>query len=214
MPKAKAPTPPAKTARPSRGAVARERLIHAAHAVFLKNGFHGTSMRQIATEAEVAVGGIYNHFATKDDLFAAVLDAYHPYHLIIPALEHLEGDTVEAFVHNAARRVYEANAQVAEQLLPLVLMDLVEFQGRHLRQLATKVLPRFMAVGEQLRHKQGRLRPITTPTQVRAFFSLMLGFMLTDLMLKDTAQAKAFRASSFEDFIDIYLHGILECSAS
>src|SRR5688572_9182786 len=64
----------------ARGEETRARLLDAAYAEFRRNGFHGTSMRQIAQAAGLAVGGIYNHFHGKEDIFAAVLDSRHPYH--------------------------------------------------------------------------------------------------------------------------------------
>ncbi|MBF8283944.1 MAG: hypothetical protein HW378_2859, partial [Anaerolineales bacterium] len=83
MPTRRKPVP-TKAAPTSRGEVTRTKLLEVAHGLFLENGFHGTSMRDIADAAGIAVGGIYNHFSDKEAIFAAVLDAYHPYHVILP----------------------------------------------------------------------------------------------------------------------------------
>src|SRR6266542_4541421 len=91
----------------SRGEITRERLVEVACDEFVHHGFHATSMRQIADKAGVAVGGIYNHFGSKDELFAAVLDAYHPYHAVLPALEQSQGATKEAFIHDTVQRVWQ-----------------------------------------------------------------------------------------------------------
>ena len=67
-----------------RGEQTRQAIIQAAHDLFLQQGYHGTSMRQIARNAEIALGGLYNHFASKEEVFEAVFLEYHPYHEVIP----------------------------------------------------------------------------------------------------------------------------------
>ena len=38
----------------------------AAKALFIKQGFHATSMRDISRRAEFSLGNLYNYFATKE----------------------------------------------------------------------------------------------------------------------------------------------------
>jgi AcrR family transcriptional regulator len=65
--------------RLSRGeSVARTRaaLLDAAEAVFAEHGFGRTSLEQIAERAGYTRGAVYANFASKDDLFLAVLDRW------------------------------------------------------------------------------------------------------------------------------------------
>lgn len=48
------------------------RIIHVARRSFAKNGFSKTSMDEIAKSAKVSKGGLYHHFASKDELFMAL----------------------------------------------------------------------------------------------------------------------------------------------
>jgi AcrR family transcriptional regulator len=213
MTKRTAPALALESVPPTKGEITRAKLLQAAHELFLKQGFHGTSMREIADEAGIAVGGIYNHYGTKEEIFAAVLDAYHPYHVILPALEDVEGETVEEFVRDAAQRMRAGIAGVETRLLPLVFMDLVEFQGRHLRQLVQTTLPRSLAFFQRLTERQGRLRAVPFPVMLRTFMSLMVGFLLTEMILKDVKnlpQLKTGKSDPLEGMLDIYLHGILD----
>jgi TetR/AcrR family transcriptional regulator of autoinduction and epiphytic fitness len=50
----------------------REAILRAAVAEFIDNGFEATSMDKIAATAEVSKRTVYNHFPSKDDLFAAI----------------------------------------------------------------------------------------------------------------------------------------------
>jgi AcrR family transcriptional regulator len=49
-------------------------LISAAESVFAERGFHGACIRDIARRAGFSVGGVYQFFPSKDDLYVAVLD--------------------------------------------------------------------------------------------------------------------------------------------
>ncbi|WP_430397110.1 TetR/AcrR family transcriptional regulator [Ferrovibrio sp.] len=59
---------------PSEGrAMARRRkIITEAARQFVKQGFDGTSMRDIAAASGIMAGSLYYHFASKEDLFVAV----------------------------------------------------------------------------------------------------------------------------------------------
>ncbi|EME16507.1 TetR/AcrR family transcriptional regulator [Rhodococcus triatomae] len=49
-------------------------LITAAVTTMAAKGYHGTSVRDIAAAAGLAVGSLYNHFGSKHDLLALILD--------------------------------------------------------------------------------------------------------------------------------------------
>src|SRR5687768_17533123 len=48
----------------------------AAREHFIKQGFHATSMRDIARTAEVSLGNLYNYYATKEAIFESIIDSY------------------------------------------------------------------------------------------------------------------------------------------
>jgi AcrR family transcriptional regulator len=52
----------------------REALVTAAARVFLRRGFQGASLREIAAEAGLTTGAVYSNFDGKADLFLAVLE--------------------------------------------------------------------------------------------------------------------------------------------
>ena len=76
----------------------RARLIEAARRIAATRGIETTPISEITDEAGVGVGSFYNHFATKEDLLAAVIS-----------------DTFEA--HGAALdRIHEGKDDIAEIL--------------------------------------------------------------------------------------------------
>ena len=87
----------------TKGERTRQVIIEAAYALFLEQGYAATSMRQIAERTGLALGGIYNHFASKEAIFSDLIIAKHPFHEILPLLLVAPGETVEEFVRNAAK---------------------------------------------------------------------------------------------------------------
>lgn len=51
----------------------RDRVLDAAAERFLRQGYAATTLRQIAADVGIQAGSIYHHFASKEELFAAVL---------------------------------------------------------------------------------------------------------------------------------------------
>src|SRR3989442_7166131 len=52
----------------------KDRIIEAAYQALLKQGYHQTSMKDIAAEAGVAPGLAHYYFESKEDLLVAVID--------------------------------------------------------------------------------------------------------------------------------------------
>jgi len=50
-------------------------ILHAAHTLFMEQGYGATSMDAIAASAGVSKRTIYSHFESKDGLFSAMMDA-------------------------------------------------------------------------------------------------------------------------------------------
>ncbi len=53
----------------------RDDIMVAAKKVFARNGFHGTTIADVANEAQLPFGSVYQYFDSKDALFAALIAA-------------------------------------------------------------------------------------------------------------------------------------------
>ena len=58
----------------TKSVISQKRVLDAAAKIFRERGYAGTTMRAIADEAALKAGSIYYHYASKDELIAAVLD--------------------------------------------------------------------------------------------------------------------------------------------
>ena len=55
----------------------RRQIADAAVRLFIKDGFHKTTTRQIAREAGVSIGSIYEYVASKEDILYLVCESIH-----------------------------------------------------------------------------------------------------------------------------------------
>ena len=58
----------------TKGERTAQRILDVAETLFARKGYEAASLRDIAALAEIRQPGLYNHFASKEDLYRAVLD--------------------------------------------------------------------------------------------------------------------------------------------
>lgn len=92
-----------------RGQQRREQLLQAALELFAENGYEGTCTRHIAERTGVTEGVLFKHFATKQDLFAEVLQHFGPGHLIRLPLEELSDLPLAEALDRQVRAFLEAS---------------------------------------------------------------------------------------------------------
>lgn len=191
----------------TKGERTRAALLDAGKRLFVSKGFHGTSMREIAEEAGLAVGGIYNHFSSKEDIFVAVLAERHPFLIALPAMQAAEGRSVEDLVRDAAGRMIAELGQ-NQEFLNLMFIELVEFEARHIPVMFETFFPPLMAFAQRLEEVRGPLRDIPLPIVLRSFLGLFFSYFITDLLIGSQLPAE-MKDKAFDYFIEIYLHGVL-----
>lgn len=201
----------------TRGERTRQAILDAAEKLFLTNGYHGTSMRQIAQKAgDIAVGGIYNHFQNKEEIFRALLESRSPYPAIFEALESLEGDSAPALLTEA---LVQAQAVIREHLpfFGLLIIDINEFDGQSIRGMIDQIIPSTIAFADRLREAGGIREDINVLVLIRVFASIIIGFTVTNMvaftpdgkpMLTNMAGTEFM--SWEEEIINILLRGIAD----
>ncbi len=191
----------------TKGEESQSRIEEAAFNLIVKQGYHGTSMRQIAEAAGLTPASIYNHFGKKEDIFVAVLKRYHPYREIIPILETAEGDDVETILRGVAKRVYML-LQGRREMMNLLFSELVEFEGRHISVIFELMSPRVFAFFAKLRRATGELRPISDPNLLLNVIGLVMAHWMLDAVFLSNLKLPT-TSKHFEVGVDIFLHGIL-----
>jgi AcrR family transcriptional regulator len=182
-------------------------IIESAYALFLEQGYAATSMRQIAEKSGLALGGIYNHFASKEAIFSDLIIIKHPFHEILPLLQAAPGDSVEEFVRNAAKSMVGELGRRPD-FVKFLFIELVEFSGRDVPKMFQIVYPQIEPLIQRFQTRQGELRKIPPFVLFRAFLGLFFSFYITEFLLAGTL-AGAHQENALDYFVNIFLHGVL-----
>ncbi len=145
----------------------RKAILDKALSLFSKQGYHGTSIREVATAAGLSTGIVYHLFPDKEAIFRALLDRYFTV-LATPDFPFNKALAEGAFPDDLERlgRASRESVRRYKSYVALVYVDVVEFEGKHIRRFYSDMAHRFEAFvaahpGEKaLREK---LRPGVSP---------------------------------------------------
>jgi AcrR family transcriptional regulator len=198
---------------PTKGEQTRTTILQSAYDLFIRQGYHGTSMRQIALGAHIALGGLYNHFSSKEQVFEAVFLVFHPYHEVFPLIAAAQGTDLEQLVHDAVRRMVRV-VEGRPDFMNLMFIEMVEFKSVHAQKLFASLFPQGTQILQHfVASYPDQIRPIPSPMVVRTFLGLFFGYYLTETALAPGAPPE-FQENARQYFVDIYLHGILASTGS
>lgn len=203
----------AETARMS-GEDRRRQLIKVAMLLFSQKGFTGTTTKEIAAAANVNEAIIFRHFATKDDLYAAILD--------FKANEVCSSDWVAELQEFAARRDDEAlfyhvaqkklmhhARDENDQFLRLMFYSALEghtlahmFLERHARPLHE-----FLCDYVRLRQREGAFGQVHPRIAVNCFIGALNHHVLTNAFFKNW-RVELTDEEIITNHVKMLLHGL------
>ena len=199
----------------SKGEYTRQAILDAAERLILSQGYHGTSMRQIATQTGIAVGGIYNHFDGKEAIFAALLERHQPYSDIVAGMNSLSGDNPAELAEQAARMAVD---KILEDpvFFRLVLIDLLEFDGDTLMQFVGQLVPALLSLVTRI-YASGQVRQdLPLPVMMRAFGGMIVFYALSEVIaFRDELPWFQLPTPIGDDIdwiggmVDIFMNGVL-----
>lgn len=190
----------------SKGKNTRSRIIEVAYRLFLDKGYSATSMRDIVAVSGITMGGIYTHFQSKEDIFAAVLEKENPFKKVLPVVSQAQGNSLDEYVHDMATRMVSALG-VEREALNLMFIEVVEFKGKHFESTSSSMMPQIINLVARFQTYSDDLRPVPLPTLVRSFIGLFFSFFMTSVVLTSQFQVGD---QALNEFVNIYLYGILK----
>jgi AcrR family transcriptional regulator len=103
--------PPVRRGRRSGGSDSRELILATARRLFAEHGFDGTSLRQVAREAEMDPAMVHHFFKGKDELFAQSIELPADPDEVLAGVESLDPAQRSEAIVRAVLRLWESPAQ-------------------------------------------------------------------------------------------------------
>lgn len=121
----------------------------AAQRLFTRQGYHGTSVREIADAAGISTGNIYNYYRTKEELFSRVVRGYET------RMEKLRRKALMPITDTFDPRQLRRLAKTVREIVydnpdywRLMYIDVIEFGSRHFA-------PTFRSLASNMRTRLG-----------------------------------------------------------
>jgi AcrR family transcriptional regulator len=189
----------------------REKIEAAALRLFIRRGFYGTSVRDIAQEAGVSLGNIYNYYRTKEQVFSSLVRRYGArmgdlqQNLLSPLLGKLDAAALQRLARAVRRIVYQE-----PDYWRLMYIDVTEFENRHFahifRDLSRTLLKMMPA---QARTRNG-LRPgIDASLAFTAIYQQFFTYFLVEKLFGGKQHLGMPDDRAIAQLIEIYTRGAL-----
>jgi AcrR family transcriptional regulator len=151
---------------------ARARIFAAARAVFGRTGFDGTTIEEIAAQANVGSATVYRHFGDKDGLVAAFIDEFSPRKAAKAVSDAPTGD-LRRDLENLATRLL-VGMQKDESLIRLMLIETLRGSTTLPRVRALSPTRTLGSIVGLLRPHANRLRSADVPALAESFAGLLM----------------------------------------
>ncbi len=170
-----------------RKAETRSRLLAGARHLFATQGFEATTIRDIAAEADIALGGFYNYFPAKEDVLAALLQDALTDQLRLLTLRQAKADDAAERVSIAHRHLVAAARADPDWGWLLVRLDV----DHH---VIDSVLRKHAAADLRQGVRSGRFSVSSQPVALRASGGALLGVIQSALRGEFSAKDDAAHA--------------------
>lgn len=194
----------------TKGGRTRQAVMDAAREVILSQGYTAASMRKISDAVGITPSAIYNHFASKEALFGALLQEAVPIEEITVFFSEITADSAEALL-GAVFRGLVTLFQEHEDYIRLALIDAQERDGATLITFVPRLFPVLMQFGQRLQaldEGNGRLRPISLPILIRTLISLIGGYLLTERAVHPQQSLNLPQTDWVSGLLDILMYGV------
>ena len=192
----------------------RLQVLQVAVSLFSQKGFGGTTTREIAQAAGVSEAMVFRHFATKQELYAAILDhkacsgdAMNPELMVAAALKQKDDRAVFEQLALGALDHHEFDPEFQRLLLHAAL------EGHELAEMFFEkfILRVYELLGSYIteRQRDGAMREIDPLIVVRSFIGMIIHHSLNNNLWDPKRRLlKISNEKAAQHFTDILLNGI------
>jgi AcrR family transcriptional regulator len=200
-----------------KGDLRREQILRTAIDLFSKKGFAGTTTKEIGRAAGVSEAMVFRHFATKGELYDAILSDRQCHEGIRFPWED-DGVLKDAINRKDDRAVFYRLAINAldKQQADVAFLRLLFYSALEEHELAERFFGEFVAriygfIGGYIEERQrdGEFRQLNPRVAVRAFLGMIIHHSLNNVLWdKDRNLLNITNEEAADEFAEILLRGI------
>jgi AcrR family transcriptional regulator len=188
----------------------RRVIVEAAVALFSQKGFRGTTTKEIAETAGCSEATIFKHFATKDELYSAILEAKSRIEETLAKAAQAAASKDDIGVFQAVGLESLIRTEQDPSLMRLLLFSALE--GHDLSQLffESKVrgLHGFLSGYIKDRIADGAFQPVDPLLAARGFVGMIAHYLLIHEIFGVKRQAGLLPEHVVDTFVRLFLQGI------
>lgn len=188
----------------------RQQIVDAAVDLFSRKGFRGTRTREIAEAAGISEAMIYRHFATKRELYSAIIEAKSVTEELLASAATAAQKKDDAGVLRALGLKMIEQTEGDPSLMRLLLFSALE--GHELSEIffesRVKSLHEFLSSYIHGRIKEGRFRSMDALVAARGFIGMIVHYLLIHELFGVKRPPRSSPKEIVELFISVFLKGI------
>ncbi|MBZ0159145.1 TetR/AcrR family transcriptional regulator [Candidatus Methylomirabilis sp.] len=188
----------------------RRQIVEVAVELFSRKGFRGTRTREIAEAAGISEAMIYRHFATKRELYFAIIEAKSVTEELLASAATAAQKKDDAGVLRAVGLKMIEQTEADPSLMRLLLFSALE--GHELSEIffesRVKRLHEFLSSYIRRRIKEGRFRSIDTLVAARGFIGMIVHYLLIHELFGVKRPRRSSPEQVVELFVSVFLKGI------
>jgi AcrR family transcriptional regulator len=193
-----------------KGEERRRMLIEAALTLFARKGFQGTTTKEIALAAGCSEATLFKHFATKDELYSAILETRGRIEETLEKARHAAARQDDAEVFRAVGLEALTQTERDPSLMRLLLFSALEGHPRSYLFFDTRIrqLHVFLSTYIEERIAAGVFRPVNALIAARGFMGMIVHYLLLHEIYGVKRPAGCLPEQVVDMFVTLFCDGI------
>ena len=188
----------------------RRQIIESAATLFSRRGFRGTTTREVAQAVGVSEATVFKHFATKQDLYTAIIEVKAQTRQVLDVVTPLAEARDDAALLRALAREMILRTQTDPTLMRLLFFSALE--GHALADLffqrRVQALDDFLAKYIADRVAAGAFRTVDPILAAWNFIGMITQYLLLQELFRQKAPPHISVDQAIEEMVATFLRGV------
>jgi len=191
----------------------KEQILKAALTVFSSKGFGNSTIPDIAQEANIAVGTIYNYYQSKRELFVAVIKDLIITSPLLDLIKEFPKKDIGVIFKDILQDRFSLIASPSMSRMPSLMGEVQrdpELKALWVEQFLQPLLSQLDGMYRTMA-ASGKFRSLEPAVATRAVGGLIIGFLMLKIMEGETSPLNRLpQEKVVDDLVSFVLHGLQE----